>query len=94
MPTQDKPPWMSLGHSPLLRASATVRVLRILGGTHAKTVAARFSIEQPCSKRSVQKKSDILHKNFNKTTGQSWCKKRQMSYNLGWIEYMPLNYVC
>jgi len=50
--TQDKPPWMSLGHSPLLRASATIRVLCVLGGTHAKTVGTRLSIEQPCSQRS------------------------------------------
>jgi len=56
IPAQDKPPWMSLGHYPLLRASATVRFLRILGGTHAKTVGARFSIEQPCSQWSVQKR--------------------------------------
>jgi len=36
---------MSLGHSTLVRASATVRLLWILGETQAKTVGARFSIE-------------------------------------------------
>jgi hypothetical protein len=31
---------------------------------------------------SHTKRSHILHKILNKTSGQSWCKKSQMSYDL------------
>jgi hypothetical protein len=38
-------------------------------------------------KPSHDKRSDILHKFLNKTSGQTWCEKSQTSYHLGWIEH-------
>ena len=30
---------------------------------------------------------------LNKMSGQTWCKKNQTAYNLGWIEYLSENIV-
>ena len=56
IPIQLSPPLIAETQASLVNASATVCLLRILGGTHAKTLGARFSKEQPCTHLSIQKR--------------------------------------
>ena len=56
IPIQLSPPLIAETQASLVNASATVCLLRILGGTHAKTLGARFSTEQPCTHLSIQKR--------------------------------------
>ena len=46
------------------------------------------SLKTCIDKVSHNKRSDILHKFLNKTSGQIWGKKSQMTYNLKQREYI------
>ena len=75
---QLSPPRIAETQASLVNASATVCLLQILGGTHAKTLGARFSTEQPCTHLSVQKRVVFPFPNSVLTAAASRAKA------LGW----------